>query len=451
VQALGFDVISDLEADELADVLNDLAEFEVWAADYLPGKPARARVPMRMLIFSSNAGFRDLFGTQNFAGFLQPSISSSTLAIAPHRGDRDLLETARHEYSHYLLRNRLDVSLPTWFDEGLASLLSNVVIRDDHVLLGRLPKQTMLTLTHDGAVLRISLKETLETDYLLDWSRVEISQFYDWSWLLTHYLMLSSSKRRESLDQFLSERAQPLTDYLSTSPIGLKRKLNRYVRQKIPTRSIARTPQPPITLEPVCLDDLQRDLVLATAVVEQQPQRALEMAEARLAEHPEDHRLLIVQSKALAHLDDQPGALAAAEKALQLAGDDPAVLVNLADRMVHDCLLMQSPDCRAAWRSALPLYRQALALNVDQFDAVFGIGLAYLHGGRAGEAVNYLKVAYGRAPWAIPVNYYLGESYRIIGDTRAWLYLQNTRNWAQNPVWRKLAELALAELADSAG
>ena len=48
------------------------------------------------------------------------------------------------------------------------------------------------------------------------------------------------------------------------------------------------------------------------------------------------------------------------------------------------------------------------------------------------------------------MNYYLGESYRIIGDTRAWLYLQNTRNWAQNPVWRKLAELALLELDESA-
>ncbi|MGD8833262.1 MAG: hypothetical protein PVF57_21830, partial [Pseudomonadales bacterium] len=49
-------------------------------------------------------------------------------------------------------------------------------------------------------------------------------------------------------------------------------------------------------------------------------------------------------------------------------------------------------------------------------------------------------------PWAAMVNYYLGESYRLIGDTRARPYLTNARNWAVLPVWRKLAEESLRRL-----
>ena len=50
---------------------------------------------------------------------------------------------------------------------------------------------------------------------------------------------------------------------------------------------------------------------------------------------------------------------------------------------------------------------------------------------------------YDRAPWAAVVNYYLGESYRQVGDSRARIYLENARNWAEEEVWRVLAEEAL--------
>ena len=57
-----------------------------------------------------------------------------------------------------------------------------------------------------------------------------------------------------------------------------------------------------------------------------------------------------------------------------------------------------------------------------------------------------MRVAYGRAPWAALTNYYLGESYRLIGDSRARGYLQNAYNWAETSVWRLLAQASLEAL-----
>ena len=86
----------------------------------------------------------------------------------------------------------------------------------------------------------------------------------------------------------------------------------------------------------------------------------------------------------------------------------------------------------------------------DAIGSLLGLGLAQLYTGRPGEALNYIRVAYSRAPWAALANYYLGESYRLIGDTRARGYLINARNWATEPVWRLLAEESLRRI-DQAG
>jgi tetratricopeptide (TPR) repeat protein len=304
----------------------------------------------------------------------------------------------------------------------------------------------MQTLTTNTSRQQLSIGQVLESDYLLDWSRQRISQFYDWSWLLTHYLMLNGPTLKTALDTYLEERAAPLIDYLDFTNSRLERRLRRYVRN-IPAKVTEPYPAAnPFELEPRCLSDLERDVILAAAVVEHNPTNALELIEAHRPDYPEDPRLLVLVSRAHSALGDQILGVDFAQQAQQLAPDNAEVLVNLGNRLTSDCLLRRGSECRDTWRSALPLYRRALELDVERFDAVFGIGLAYLHGGRAGEAVNYLKVVYARAPWAVPVNFYLGESYRIIGDSRARLYLNNTYNWAQSPIWRQLAEMALAEL-----
>jgi len=443
---MGFEVTSDLAASELSELLNTLNRFELWAGDWLPGSPATGRVPMKMLIFASHKSFRDYFGTPKFAGFAQPSLTTSTLVIAPRRGERGLQQIALHEYSHYLLRNRLDISLPLWFDEGLASLLSSVEFDSDQALLGELPVTSMRELTAENGPIRLSLQQALTTDYMMDWPRQRIDAFYYWSWLLTHYLMLGGEHEQSALENFLRSRAQPLVAYLDTGYGALERKLRRYVRRKYP-EIVQSSPVPaPLDINLRCLTSLERDLLLGAAAVEYNPQGALELTASQQSADPQDVRILVLQSRAFEVLEQPEQALDLAQQAYQRAPENPAVLVNLANQLVHDCVFRQGSQCRALWQQALPFYRRALELDLNRIDAVFGIGLVYLHAGRPGEAVNYLKVAYSRTPWAVHVNFFLGESYRIIGDTRARGYLENARNWSQNAFWRGLAEAALERL-----
>ena len=80
-------------------------------------------------------------------------------------------------------------------------------------------------------------------------------------------------------------------------------------------------------------------------------------------------------------------------------------------------------------------------------DAAYGLGVVYLHTGRAGDAVNYLRVAWRRAPWAARVNYHLGEAYRLVGDVaRARVHLTKALHWAPDAAARDRAALALGLL-----
>lgn len=135
-----------------------------------------------------------------------------------------------------------------------------------------------------------------------------------------------------------------------------------------------------------------------------------------------------------------------ANAALAAEPDNAAATILKADLTAWNCLFEITPDCLTRWQQARDLYQQALRADPTRFDGVLGLGLAYLYTGRPGEAVNYIRVAYARAPWAALVNYYLGESYRLIGDSRAYDYLLNARNWADLPVWRLLAEESLRRL-----
>ena len=110
---------------------------------------------------------------------------------------------------------------------------------------------------------------------------------------------------------------------------------------------------------------------------------------------------------------------------------------------MNECLFRRAEDCARHWREATTMYRTALRLDSERYDAVFGLGVSYLHTGRAGDGVNYLRVAYQHAPWAYSVNFFLGEGYRIIGDTRATTHLLNARNWSPEAAWRGAAEEAL--------
>ena len=108
-------------------------------------------------------------------------------------------------------------------------------------------------------------------------------------------------------------------------------------------------------------------------------------------------------------------------------------------------------DCERDWDAAKAFYQVALGPDRDRADAAFGLGMVYLREGQPEEALEYLAVAYTRAPWSPRVNYYLGEAFGMLGVVDlARRHLRKTQYWDPELPWRERAARALARLDTAA-
>ncbi len=460
-----FHLISDLPESEQLDLIGKLQRFELLAEPFLPGEPLARRSTLKLVVFQHRKDFLTLTGKAKFAGYMQPSLQTNRLLIGPIRGD--VTETTLHEYAHYLLRNRTGVSLPVWFDEGLASLLGTIELSGDSALVGAIPVTRMeMRINRDAEILspQQRLGRTLEATSVANWHRDRVSEFYDLAWLLTHYLYFdvyaealhAGEIQSSGLARFLSTREQTLPEHLEVRTSQLIRALEKHLSGwRRPEPVFVPTPPMPDTRFN-CLEPVERDLSLARAVHTQAPELARTLLSPYLDDgtpDPENTAQIDALKIAMARVEIASEAPEAAERQVQdvLAGNanHPEATVLAADLLVRECLFNRDASCREKWQTASSLYRAALKQDPSRYDGILGVGLSELHRGRAGDAVNYLKVAYARAPWAAVINYYLGESYRLMGDSRASIYLENARSWAAEDIWRLLAEESLRMISES--
>ncbi len=422
--------------------------FRVTARAFIHADGKAAELPLKVIVFRNHDDFRTSMKTPQFSGFMQPSLRQAMLVIGPQLNNRLLHETALHEYTHYLLRNLIDVSFPAWYDEGLASFLSTMSMTKRHVYIGRVPQYHLRNAFQSGSV---SLKDTVESHSVYDWEPSELNDFYLMAWALVHFIELSHKvgfdDRRPHLDEYLRAVIRPFEATFDTSYEQLDQELRRYTRKrKLPK---IRLPRPKLALpspDVQCLDDQNRDYELARAMMHRNPEAALATMAALHVRNPTDVRYLIGLSTAHYGLRQYTESMNFAEQALAMAPQDASAQIEFATRLVHGCMLVRAPGCAQKWNRAVKLFRSGIRQDPQRFDAVLGLGLSYLHSGRPGDALNYLRIAYQKAPWAPRINFYLGECYRLIGDRRAVVHLTNARNWSTQQIWQRLADAALAEL-----
>jgi tetratricopeptide (TPR) repeat protein len=459
-----FQLVSDLPETEQRELLQKLLRLEQIAEPFMPGEPVSRSDPLKLVVFQHRKDFLALTGKRKFAGYMQPSLQTNRLLIGPIRGGLD--ETTLHEYAHYLLRSRGGVSLPLWFDEGLATLLGNTRLSQDTAVIGSMPAERLeRRLDRNAEFLspQQRLNRTLEASDLQTWRSERINEFYDLAWLLVHYLyfdvyqeeLVVGAITTAGLTGYLQAGEPTLQEHLNVSSSQLLRALERHLDRWDPPEPV---PIPEVRVantEFRCLTALERDLSLALAVHMQNPDKArslLKPHSTRSALAAMNDAQAIALKIALARIEVASDAIDAAEsrvqEALSLAPEHPEAIILGADLLVHDCLFERSEDCSSRWQRAGASYRSALRRDPSRYDGILGVGLAELHGGRPGDAANYLKVAHSRAPWAAVINFYLGESYRLMGDSRARVYLENARSWAEQEVWRLLAEESRRLLAE---
>ena len=132
-----FEILSALGAEKTAQLARDLESFHsalefVMAAS---GDPDFART--RVYAYDGRSIIRP-FDVRGASGFFLPSLRGGVIVLRTGGGWReDATLKLRHEFAHWLFRQREGLGRPLWFDEGFALLASTVAVREGRVDFGR--------------------------------------------------------------------------------------------------------------------------------------------------------------------------------------------------------------------------------------------------------------------------------------------------------------------------
>ena len=405
-------------------------------------------VPVRMLVFRRPQHFFEVTGAAHFAGITVPALRAYQLLIGPAQ-ESAITDTARHEYAHYLLRSHTDLHYPLWYEEGLATYLSAVSYKRNRAVLGHLEPGFR---RRGGLSPEPSFEAVVQADSVADWPPERLVAFYEKAWLLVHFVRLGHQlgypDYRPALARYLAQPERGFVEAFALPPAGMGDRIRDYLRQPRHPREHLVLPNAEKDDVPRrCLDDAEGRLELARSLVNLNPQLAADALKRHPVGEP-DAEWLTAHSEALSAID-YAQALTAVEKALRLAPDHAGALAQLARLKVQGCPLSSDPNCMRNWAEAAALYRRALEADPQRYDSAYGLGMAYLHTGRAEQALGYLRLAHAQMPWAAEANFYLGEAYRMLGDPRAAEHLRKARGWAVNASWRARAEAALIRLDEA--
>ena len=438
-----FELLTDLPHRQALATIEGLNRFRRMFLALFPDVTGNGSLPLTMLVFRRERDFIELSGSSRYAGVTLPSMHEYRLLAA--RGQRGApTDNAWHEYAHYLLRTRTDRNYPLWYEEGLATYLGAAELGRDSVRLGKLPHRQVRLDANDASV---SFQAVVDATSVLDLDSTELVVFYGKAWLLTHFILHGHDAGfpdwRPALEQYLAGAGRDFEAAFGNSPREAGELLNQYLKvRRLPGQTLALPRAEASTPKRACLTGDQRDYELALSITPLNSRIAVRVLEAI----EPDVRLLTALSQAVWNDGDRAQALV--DQALALEPADPEANVQFAHLLVRGCSFSSASACIGKWARAVERYLAVLERNPERYDAAYGLGVAYLHTGRAAEAMRYLRLAYEKMPWEVSVNFYLGEGYRIAGDPRAAAYLRNALNWTSDPMWRERAEFALQRLKD---
>lgn len=458
----GYRLTTDLPLVRAEKLLRELENFDRATRSLLPITiNSKVLSTAEIIAFAKTKNFKDFTDTKYFSGLTLPSLQSIKLIIGATSQRQSLTSIAFHEYVHYLLRRHSPLSLPIWYEEGLASMFGNVRLTKDSATYNA-PK---LNEGKTGPSIQphLGMEKLLGVDNLDTLSQIQLRQFYQESELVTHRLLFGQhyklDDKRSAVDKYLASDNRNFWQTIGMQPKQLRLELSRYQRRK---KSFKANVSPALAspkLQQRCLSKAELVAYLVPVVTELNPQLALTWLDELSPEQRYMPLWLIQKATALAAVNDYKQAHDLAQQARKLGSRNADTLIGLTNLQINSCTVTKAKnqnkirntpstqlDCENVWQKAANGYRQALELDPSRIDAVYGMGLSYLHSFQAGDATNYLRLAYARAPWSYRINFYLGESLRISGNPRARHYLLRARNWAHNAGWRSRADAALAEL-----
>ncbi len=460
------------------ELLHELARFDVLVDQYIEpfAQLAHDIAPqlgdrqldttsdegLTLLLLSKRRDFVRLFKPAHFSAFTLPTLSHTTLVVGPAARSTGLRENLLHEYVHYRLRRDIPGGLPLWFEEGLASYLSNVRFRRDprkpeslQVELGhwvgqdyhatnRSPRYSVrrqiLSITDKA----LRLEDLVQRRNLDGMPRTAVEQFYHSSHALVRYLYASAELDRSALAAALVLGTPSFPTGVDVDLAAAMRAIRRhYDTTAGATERFVLIAPAEVAIAQERLAPAQVRRSLAEAALLANPPAAAQLYEILAKEHPAEAWTWVGASKALRLQGKTAEAQAQLAVAQKLAPDSPAVLLEQAATRTTGCIVAPTQACSQAWRRAMLDLRDVLDHKASNYEAIYRLGIAHLYLGQPGEAQGYLQIAWQRVPWSPRVNYFVGESLRLTGDTRARWFLDGAQRWAASAFYEQAAAEAL--------
>ena len=424
------------------------------------------RAALRLVVMRRRSDFTRLFRSGHFAAFTIPTLARTTLVVGPTSGTESIRTNLLHEYVHYRMRRDVPGGLPLWFEEGLASFLSQVKFT---------PVELESEQPTGSHIYKLGLWRELEgasdmpLDQLLAFrdvrgaSRAKTQSFYRTAHALVRYLYLYADLDEQQLASSLVLGQPRFTEQPGFDLQAAKKsmrslrfngsrseewRLNRASKSRndafLRGQFTAPAHTAAFTVSAMSTNDVREVLAESTLLInapasERLYARVLKAEPSRLSATLGYVRSLRFQIKT----DEAAVAL---EQAESTQPDSWGLMLERSLLDTSGCIVDRRPECAERWRDAVFNLRDVLEEQPDSFEAIYRLGLAHLYIGQPGESLGYLEIAWRRAPWSARVNYFLGENLRLVGDSRARWYLQNAARWATSDYFRKASRMALAEL-----
>ena len=431
-----FEMYSAMPKRQMVTLARSLQALHTIAVDLVPGDfPKRSL--LKIVAFEDIDAFVAEFQSDEFIGFMQPSMRQHVLAfgIAVHTTHPN--QVAYHEYSHYISRSRYDHFIPMWYEEGFAQYLGMVEVSGERATIGDVPYRRMIR-----AIRRNEPKWRTIVDGVprLDWHEHDYAAHYEFAHALTHFLHhgydANGNPIREKVDSILidiSNGARPselLPQVAGVDPDRFMRTLIDHFRKTRPLSyriDVDIDSLSPVS-EPTCMSELDARILLANLLVRNNPERAMYHID-RGMKIDDEHPMFQVLLSYVPDLDTKSPY----ERTMIALERDPKNVdahIRMGDLLSYNCLDVFTDECANLRRVATQHYRHALNGDPMRVDAAFGLGVSLLRSARAGDGLNYLKVAYERLPWNARINLFLGDAYRQIGNNnKASFHLNRAIMW----------------------
>ena len=455
VRSEHFVIASALSEQRTVELARELEDFRS-AVDALTGA-AGIEDPIPTKIFLLPRAERALGFDGKFIGYFNPRMRANYAVMIPESG-KSSAETLKHEYTHYLIRNRDRLRYPAWIEEGLSEVFSTLSVDGTVLEYGRLLEGRVDSLIYERW---LPFEDVIAARDTGSMSRRVGPMFYAQSWLLVHYLMIGRQESPFSVESAeyvrrLGAREDPLQAFetvFGLTVASLDRELTDYGRRLGYLRLSLKAPfaAPKLAIREIPLDEVAAQVGLL-ALLRGNLDAAEEFYAAALEQNSDNAAALVGMADLHKFADRYDDAVPLYERALELAPDNPEHWLDYGEYFLDRAVEAASDEERREFTAeARRRFARSYQLDSSNPETLAQNGLTYLFDGEdVAKGLSSLEAAYDLLPSQEEIQLLLAQAYVVAGRVDEARELLEGLLAGSHPTRAEQIEAALAALDDAA-